>query len=408
MMSEQLALSESEQQHAAAPEPRRGRRIAMMGVGGVVAIGVAALLVAGQRADGDATPTVQPAPQRDVPELRDGAIVFSAQFAERADVRDAEVEIRDVVPVVRATGTVTFDPRRMAVVGSRIAARVGSVAVVPGQRVKKGDLLAKLEAAELAHVQAELEVLRARLVTAEAEAQRKRRLAQEGIAAERAAQIAETDLRALQIERDAGRERIRALGGRPRKSRLGRLELHAPIAGEVVEVGIAQGQPLDPNVVAIRIADLSTVWVELAVFERDLDEIHTGDEVTLALRSRPDQRVRGKVDHVGVVLDPHTRSAPVRVVVDNTERALAIGESVVGDIRARGQAVHAPAVPRDAVVMVDGQPTVFVVVAPGTVEPRKIDIAAEGESWVAMHDGLAAGERVVVSGVFALKSELFR
>ncbi|MBC8070966.1 MAG: efflux RND transporter periplasmic adaptor subunit, partial [Deltaproteobacteria bacterium] len=247
-----------------------------------------------------------------------------------------------------------------------------------------------------------------RTSTAVAEAERKRQLADEGITAKRSAQLADTERRALEIELDAARQRVRALGGSTRRSKLGSFELRAPIAGEVVHVGVERGQPVDPNYNAFRVADLSDVWVELAVFERELASVETGDEVTLAPRSRPDASIRGKVDHVGAVLNPRTRSATVRVVVPNEGRELAIGESVLADIATRVDAVRAPAVPRDAVVLVDGHPTVFVAIAPGTVDSRRVTVAAEGVHWIAIREGVREGESVVVEGVFALKSELFR
>lgn len=96
------------------------------------------------------------------------------------------------------------------------------------------------------------------------------------------------------------------------------------------------------------------------------------------------------------------------MVVDNADRRLFVGQSVRARIHAATLAVQGPVVPRDAVVLVDGQPTVFVEIARRVVEPREVEVAAEGEHEVAIAEGLHVGERVVTAGAFAVKSELFR
>ncbi|MBC8068750.1 MAG: efflux RND transporter periplasmic adaptor subunit, partial [Deltaproteobacteria bacterium] len=173
---ESIELSEAEPEK---PAVRRHRRWIIAAVVGALCVALG--LGAHALADGEPSPEPEAERQRDVPRLEDGHIVYSEAFSQRAGLSLARVEVREVVPLVRASGTVAFDPRRVAVVGSRIAARIVSVEVVPGQQVEKGDVLARLEAAELAHVQADVEVLRARTSTAVAEAERKRQLADEGI-----------------------------------------------------------------------------------------------------------------------------------------------------------------------------------------------------------------------------------
>lgn len=383
------------------------RRWLLAGLGGLAIGG----LVLGVRrlahSDEDRRPTPR-ATTRDVPTLAEGRISFSAAYAARAGIATHAVASREVVPTVAASGTVTFDPKRVAAVGTRIGARLTEIEVVLGQRVEVGAVLGRLEAAELANAQATVEVLRVRSALATAEAARKRQLAAAGIAATRAAEMAESESRSLEVELRAASRRVRALGGREHRSRLGRFELRAPIAGEVIEVNAERGQPIEPNGTLFRVADLSVVWIELALFERDLGAVLPGDPVLLSPRSRPEIEVEGQVEHVARVLDRDSHTARVRVVVTNADHQLAIGESVVGRIRAQGEAVRAPAVPHSAIVLVDGTPTVFVVVEPGIVEARAIEIAAEGVEWVAVSAGLEPGDEVVDEGVFPLKSELFR
>ena len=359
-----------------------------------------------RRANGDRAPAA--APVRDLPTTEDGRISFSEEFAARAGIRFAAVEHREVLPVIHVNGSVAFDPRHTAAIGARIDGRITDIEVVEGDHVEAGAVLARMESAELGDAQAEMMSLRARAEAVARDLERKRLLVEEGIAARRSAQQVEAENASLQAQLEAARQRVRALGGRPAKRRLGRFELRSPIEGELVGVHVQRGQSIDSSHTAFHVADLATVWVDLALFERELGSVAIGDAVEIEPYGDPSPPLDGIVSHVGRVLDPSTRTAAVRVEVDNSGRRLAIGQAVRARLLARSGAVEGPAVPRDALVLVDGVPTVFVEVDERVVEPRAVEISVEGEHAIALSSGIAVGDRVAIAGAFALKSELFR
>ncbi len=363
-------------------------------------------VVIDRRANGERR--VDAAPARDVPHTENGRIGFSETFAARAGIRFAAIERREVLPAIHVNGNVVFDPRHTAAIGARIHGRITDVAVVEGDHVAAGTVLARMESAELGDAQADVMSLRARAEAAERDLERKRLLVDEGIASKRSAQQIEAENASLQAQLDAARQRVRALGGKPAKRKLGLFELRSPIEGEVVGVHVQRGQSIDSSHTAFHVADLATVWVDLALFERDLGRVGVGDAVEIEPYGDPSPPLDGIVSHVGRVLDPSTRTAAVRVEVDNAARRLAIGQAARARLHARRDAVEAAAVPRDAMVLIDGSPTVFVEVGERLVEPRAIEIIVEGEEAIAVSSGVAAGDRVVVAGAFTLKSELFR
>lgn len=386
------------------PAPLRRRRWPWWLAGGVCIAGAVAFAMHRGGDSFAATPTPEP----DVPSSHDGRIVYSEAFVARAGLEIAAVESKQVLPVIAVIGTVTLDPRHVAAVGTRIPGRVTEIDVVAGDRVTAGARLARFESADLGGAQADLLSVRARATAARHDVERKRLLVEEGIASQRSAQQAEAEYASLKAELDAAEQRVRALGGRSAKRRLGVFELRAPIDGEVVRVEVQRGESVDPNHTAFELADLSSVWVELSLFERDLSRVSIGDVVSLHPRGDDRPPLSGVIEHVGRVLDEGTRTAPVRVVVDNGDRRLFVGQSIRASIHAASLAVEGPTVPRDAVVLVDGQPTVFVEIADRVVEPREVEVAAQGEHEVSIAEGLRVGERVVTAGAFAVKSELFR
>lgn len=343
----------------------------------------------------------------DVP-YQDGQwIRFSPGFRERTKLEFANVETAELTPVVGVTGDVNFDPEHLAAIGARIAGRVRSIAKFEGDEVKAGDLLGEIESAELGSAQAAVLTARAHTEAANANLTRENHLAEQKVTAQRDAELAKATAQASKAELFAAEQRVQALGGNGGGD-IGVLRLVSPIGGKIVESKVSRGQTVEPSLTLFRVADLSRVWVELAVFERDLSRVTRGDHVEIIPQTNPDVALKGIVARVGDIIDKDTRSAPVRVVVENVEGKLRPGESVLANIhtsKSRGSVVL---VPRDAITTVDGKPTVFVAHDDTSVEPRAIVIGASDANRVEVRKGLVPGERVAVKGVFALKSEVFR
>ena len=138
-------------------------------VGMVVCIGAVAASVAAVRGGGESAETVAPA---DVPRIENGKVVFSESFGKRVLLASEEVRSAALVPVVSAVGMVTFDPRHMARVGTRLRGVVRELHVFEGAQVTRGQKLAEITSPELAEAQAQITMLRAQLQAATRQAER--------------------------------------------------------------------------------------------------------------------------------------------------------------------------------------------------------------------------------------------
>jgi cobalt-zinc-cadmium efflux system membrane fusion protein len=305
------------------------------------------------------------------------------------------------------TGAVTYDARRVAAIGARIDGRIRTLSKVEGEDVKAGEPMAELESVELGKAQAEVMKVRAREKVAKLDEERERRLADARVSPERDAQFAKANAEALTAERVAAEKAVEALGGSV-DGELGVLRLRAPLTGRIVESKVKRGETVEPSDTLFVVADLSKVWVELSVFERDLPAVREGDEVEIRLPSARQVSIKGKIAHVSEVIDTETRSAHVRVEVENSAKLLRPGLSVLGVIHASGPRESRLVVPRPAITRIDGKPTVFVQVSEGVVEPRAVELGPEDTDRVAIVKGLDAGDQVVTGGVLALKAEVFR
>lgn len=346
----------------------------------------------------------------DVPHLEGKTIVFSPAFAQRSGIKAAEAESYALMPVVSLVGTVTFDSEHVSAAGTRISGFVTRVLKVEGDRVEKGDVLAEIESTDLGRAQAQVAVVMARKNAAERNAQREADLLAKNLTTAREEEVARAELEEQVAMLTAASHDVTALGGAG-GGRMGAYFVRAPIRGSVVMRAVSAGQSVGSDLVAFRVADLDYLWIELSVFEREIGSIHVDDVVELTPTGGDSStRLQGKVAYVGEVIDPDTRTAAIRVKVDNHARLLRPGQSVNARVRPADLARQVTTVPVTAVTFVDGKPTVFAFVGKSDTEVLVKDVKlgrSDGERQEIV-EGLAVGERVASDGVFALKSELFR
>ncbi|MFN7956286.1 MAG: efflux RND transporter periplasmic adaptor subunit [bacterium] len=178
-------------------------------------------------------------------------------------------------------------------------------------------------------------------------------------------------------------------------------ELSTRIDGTIVAKHVTRGEAVDRDHEAFVVADLSTVWVRLRVYQRDLHRLRAGQEVRI--RAGADgPSVDGRVDYVTPILDPNTRTATARVELENASGEWRPGMFVSAAVLDPHDA--AIAVPISALQTIDGRPSVFVV--GDAVQARAVVLGRRGRTRVEILAGLSEGERVATTQTFLLKAEL--
>lgn len=390
---------------AAAPVPRRWtrRHRVIAAIGTTLALsGAAFAVIVGDEVPGSAAPATPT-----VPRMEEGAILIPTTFRDRAKITTAPATKVALTPVLRVVGTVTFDPSHEAAVGTRLRGFVRKLHKLEGDSVKAGDVLAEIESADLGEAQAQVASLRAQGLAAQRNASRERDLAEKRLTTARELEVAEAELGAHKALLGAAQQRVTALGGSG-AGPFGVFLLKAPIDGTVVERRVSAGQSVEEHLVAFRVVDLDHLWVELSVFEQRLRDVAKGDRVHIHPLANPKNEIHGKVAYVGDQLDLDTRSAVVRVEIDNRERKIRPGQSVTAELFSSAPASQHLVIPSEALTFVDGKPSVFVAISPERIVPRNVELGPADETLQAITKGLEEGEMVVTTGVFALKSELFR
>jgi len=176
----------------------------------------------------------------------------------------------------------------------------------------------------------------------------------------------------------------------------------APFSGVVIEKDAVMGELAKPEGKLFTIADLSTVWIEADVSEKDLGKLTVGSPATVTVSSFPDESFKGKVSYVSSIFDKETRTVKARIELPNPDRKLRIDmfAKAMVDLTSSREAFI---LPQEAVLLVQGQSTVYVQIEDG-FEARPVQVGEQLNKGVVITSGLQAGEQVVTSGAYALKS----
>lgn len=309
---------------------------------------------------------------------------------------------------LQVTGAIAYDPNRVSHIGPRTDGRITGLRANIGERVGGGQVIATLESADVGQIRAEEHEAGALVRIAAENYAREQRLEQQGISSRRELLDAEADLRRAQASLQSARERLRAMGAGPGTG--GSFVMTSPFAGVVVARDASLGEMATPADQLFTVADLSRVWIELDVFERDLGRVSVGQSAEVKVAAYPGQTFPGRIVYIGEVLDPQKRTVPARVEIRNESGALKPGMFANAriDVGADASGPAVVVVPQDAIQELEGRKVVFV---PGAergefrAAPVEVGETLDGNRIV-ISSGLQPGSRIVVAGAFALRSEL--
>lgn len=308
-------------------------------------------------------------------------------------VRLVGVERTRIAHDVRAVGTVQFDETRYRDVNVRVEGYVRRLMVdATGVPVTSGQPLLTLYAPELVATQQEyLLALRTRDQAATSAIADARAYA-DRLADAAKQRLAVWDLPAAEL---AALEQTRT----PRET----ITITAPASGVVVEKRVVEGMRVMPGESLYRLADLSSVWVEADVYERDLGVVRRGARADVTVDAYPGETFPAQVALILPALSPETRTAKVRFVLANRGGRLRPG--MFANVTMAAAAREALTVPVDAVIDTGTAQFVFVSQGDGYFEPRQVEAGARDDGRVEITKGLAMGDRVAGAAAFFLDSE---
>lgn len=309
-------------------------------------------------------------------------------------------------------GEVKVNQDKFAHIVPRIPGVVHSANKSAGDAVRTGDVLAVLDSRELADIKSEYLANIERLSLADAAFQREERLYDKKISSEQEFLEARQAMSEAQIALRSSRQKLLALGFNQQyitslpeqpEHALVHYEITAPISGTVIEKHINQGESLTGDADAFAVADLRTVWVDLSVFQKDMDLVFEGQSVDI-VTTGGQLRTKGEIRYVRPIVGEETRTAIARIVLENTDGRWKPGLFVSGQV-AIDEVMASLMVPKSALIKMDEGHVIFVQEDEGFA-PRAVTTSRENDTHIEITSGLEVGERYVASGGFALKAEL--
>lgn len=318
-------------------------------------------------------------------------VTLDAEASRRIGVTYAMVERRQLPVFVRTVGTVTYDETRLATVNPKIEGWVEKLHVdFTGAPVRAGQALMDVYSPALVSAQEEL-ILAARL------------LREAG--GERASANAEELLRSARRRLaywDIPDEDVRRVeeSGEPTKV----LTMRSPATGVVVEKNVVEGDRIMPGMTVYRIADLSTVWVEADVYEKDLGAVEVGQGALVNFETFPGRAFAGRVTYVYPTVSLQSRTGRIRIELRNPDGGLRPGMYATLSLDVPPTAPTL-VVPRSAVIETGERTLVFVMGEGGTLYPREVTTGRASLQLVEILSGLQEGEHVVSSAAFLIDAE---
>lgn len=400
-------------------------------IAGVLVILLAVVAIAWWRTGPSAQPAT--ADRNEEPAQRTESATATLEIApdiqRAAGLADQPAERHRLAEMIQTTGIVGPDETRLARIRPLADGRVTRVAVRVGDRVGEGQTLLvydsitagelisqyRTAAASLERATAEADVARRALERADnlveigavAKGERDRRAAeqQRAVAEMNGARAGVTNLEQKLRRLGVSQQELARARSGDEVTAASQSTVSAPFGGVVTEVHAAPGELITPERELFVVADLSRVWIQGDVYQKDIAKIRMGQNAVITVDAYPSDTFTGQVTYVSNVLDPDTRTAKVRCEVPNRDGRLKVQMFA---------SVALPAsMPRDALVIparavqdIDGVSTVFVRVDDEHFQTRPVRVGAVVGDAVEVADGLQQGERVVTDGALMLKSRL--
>jgi membrane fusion protein, heavy metal efflux system len=314
--------------------------------------------------------------------------------------------------VFHTTGTVDWDNDRTTQAITQVSGPITRILVDTGARVKRGDVLLYVSSPDMANAISAYRKAKNRLDLAQRNLTRNKELLEHEAISQRdfesvqadyndAATDVQTALQALKVldvsEQDLADAEKQNVAIHPE------LAMRAPISGTVVQKLVLPGQVIQAgSTAAFVISDVSTLWVQGHIYEKDLRSVHKGDTVELRNASFPTV-FHGTVSYIGDMIDPATRTTPVRIVTPNTDGLLK--KDLFLDITVKDKSEREALVVPTSAVLYDEQnfPFVYVQMQPGQFAQRQVTIGTQQQDQIEIVNGLKPGEQVVAQGSLFLQ-----
>jgi cobalt-zinc-cadmium efflux system membrane fusion protein len=336
-------------------------------------------------------------------------VVIKPEMANQFKV--SKLEMQEITPWLEISGRIEANDRLVTRIGASVTGRVTEVLSEVGDRVQRGQALARVASSELTNAQ--MGYLKANTAATQADRalDRARQLIQADVIGSAELQRRDSDLSLARAELRAAGDQLRLMG--LTSEAIDRLRdqgtLHpvaavsATLAGVVIERKVSNGQVAQPGDHLFTIADLDSVWVVGALPEQTARSVQEGQTMIIEVPALGNRALSGKIVHVGDTVSPETRSVAIRTQVDNPKRDLK--PQMLASMRVRGETQQVLALPTQALVRENDRDFVFVRVDDKRFRLTPVELGSAQDNMRPVLKGLSEDAQVVTEGAFHMNNE---
>ncbi|WP_316823122.1 efflux RND transporter periplasmic adaptor subunit [Pedobacter gandavensis] len=333
-------------------------------------------------------------------------VQLSAQQLKQIDLQVQPVQAREISTLLKLNGQIEVPPQNLVSVSVPLGGYLKSTQMLPGTKVRKGQVLAIIEDPQYIQLQQDYLSTKNKLGFALKEYNRQKELHSAKAGSDKVFQQAENDFRNFSIESKALAEKLRLIGlnpGRLTEDNISRtIGVYSPINGYVSKVNVNIGKYVVPSDVIFELVNPDNIHLNLTVFEKDLNKIKIGQQVLAYSNSKPDIKHPTKVVLVSHALNEE-RSTAVHCDFDQYDQKLVPGMYMNAIVQLNSDQVDA--LPEDAFVNFENKDYVFVKNGMDSFKMTEVKKGETEQGFTAVHSDLK-GKNIVVKGAYSLLMKL--
>lgn len=324
------------------------------------------------------------------------------------DLKIEQVKEGEVQETIRLMGKVEPDQTRTALIRPLTFGRILTVHARQGDRVRTGSELLTYDNIELGDLVAQYREVATEVEVAKNSLDRAKKLVDLGAISRAEFERRNAEHKNSIARAESIRTKLQRFGVNPEKASKtmpSRTVLRSPFSGVITMLDAAEGESIGPEDEVLAVTDLSRVWVTGNLFEKDLSGVRVGQQAQINADAYPEDVFSGMITYIGDVVDPNTRTIPLRCEVANPDGRLKLGLFVTMEVPITSQH-KALTIPSSAIQQFGDELAVFVKKGDHEFEKRTVHIAGRSGDAVEVTAGVRTGDLIVTQGSFQLKSEI--
>lgn len=316
---------------------------------------------------------------------------------------------------VKATGLLSVPPEGQANVSCHFGGTVKSITLMPGQRVRKGQVLFILENPDYVQLQQEFLEAKSQLSYLQSDYERQKNLLQDNVTSQKDFLSAEAEYNSTLVKVKSLGKKLNLLGIDPDSLTLENIRttvaILAPINGYITEVAVSQGAFLSPAQTALTLIDIARLQVELQIFEKDLAAVQAGQEIRFKIQDDPNKEYRATVRLINKMVDAEKRTVSIRGDISDEVPTdfLSSGMYVAATIYTSSKSVWS--LPEEAVVEIDNKYFALVLqeMSDTGYSFQRVEIqagkASQGQIEIFNHESFDKNTKFLTAGAFNILNE---